>query len=64
MNHSLGWLPFFEVENFLARNPRIREVPGENTFGKFIFESVHNYPVLNDLEVLLNERLQHNLSMC
>ena len=37
--------------NFLAPNPGICEVPGENHLGKIIFESDYIYPVLNDLEV-------------
>ena len=37
--------------NFLAPNPGICEVPGENHPDKIIFESNHIYPVLNDLEV-------------
>ena len=40
--------------NFLAPNPGIREVLGENHLGKIIYESVHIYPVLNDLEVSRN----------
>ena len=40
--------------NFLAPNPGICEVPGENHLGKIIFESDHIYPVLNDLEVSRN----------
>ena len=44
----------FEVRNFLAPNPEICEVPGENHLGKIIFESIHIYPVLNDLEVSRN----------
>ena len=40
--------------NFLASNPGIREVLGENHLGKIIYESVHIYPVLNDLEVSRN----------
>ena len=44
----------FEVRNFLAPNPGICEVPGENPLGKIIYESVHIYPVLNDLEVSRN----------
>ena len=31
----------FEVRNFLAPNPGICEVPGENPLGKIIYESVH-----------------------
>ena len=44
----------FEVRYFLAPNPGICEVPVENPLGKIIFESVHIYPVLNDLEVSRN----------
>ena len=44
----------FEVRNFLAPNPGICEVPGENPLGKIVYESVHIYPVLNDLEVSRN----------
>ena len=40
--------------NFLAPNPGICEVPGENLLGEIIFESDHIYPVLNDLEVSRN----------
>ena len=40
--------------NFLAPNPGICEVQGENHLGKIIFESDHIYPVLNDLEVSQN----------
>ena len=40
--------------NFLAPNPGICEVPGENHLGKIIFESDYIYPVLNDLEVSRN----------
>ena len=44
----------FEVRNFLAPNPGICDVPGGNPLGKIIYESVHIYPVLNDLEVSRN----------
>ena len=40
--------------NFLAPNPGICEVPGENLLGEIIFDSDHIYPVLNDLEVSRN----------
>ena len=40
---------------FLAPNPGICEVPGENHLGKIIFESDYIYPVLNDLEVSRND---------
>ena len=51
---SIRVVVIFEVRNFLAPNPGICEVPGENHLGKIIFESVHIYPVLNDLEVSRN----------
>ena len=44
----------FEVRNFLAPNPGFCEVPGGNPLGKIIYESVHIYPMLNDLEVSRN----------
>ena len=44
----------FEVRNFLAPNPGICEVPVGNPLGKIIYESVHIYPVFNDLEVSRN----------